>query len=311
MKYSVIVPAYNEEENVVTLHREIVAVMEKLGEEYEIIFVNDGSTDATLERLKTLSPIRIINFRKNFGQTAALDAGFRHARGEIFITMDADLQNDPRDIPKLLKKLAQGLDVVSGWRVERKDSWGKRFASRGADYLRKYWINDAIHDSGCTLKAYRAECFANGHTRLYGEMHRFIPGILKWQGFRVGEVKVRHRARKHGRSKYDWKRILKAFVDMVNVWFWRKYSNRPIHIFGGLGMILILTGSAGLLALLFLRAFRVISLAGRVGPLIAVLFILVGVQLFVSGLLADIAMKTYFADSTASPYSIKEIIEKD
>lgn len=310
MKYSIIVPVYNEEQNVGQLHAEVVSVMNRLNEEYEVIFINDGSRDQTLKELKKLSPIKIINLRRNYGQTAALDAGFQHAQGGIYITLDADLQNDPRDIPKILKKLAEGYDVVAGWRHSRRDSFTKRFVSRGAEFFRKFLIDDGIHDSGCTLRAYRAECFKNDSTRLYGEMHRFIPGILKWQGFIVTEVKVNHRQRRYGKTKYSWKRMIKGLVDMVNLWFWRRYSNRPVHIFGGLGFALMTAGSTTLLVLLLLRAFKIISLSKSVWPLLSVFMILMGVQLFASGLLADMLMKTYYSQPKKSVYNIKEIIIK-
>lgn len=309
MKYSVIVPAYNEEKNVARLYREIVKVMETLGGKYEIIFVNDGSKDNTFKELKKLPRIKVINFRRNFGQTAALDAGIHLAKGKILITLDADLQNDPHDIPKLLTKLEEGYDLVSGWRFKRQDSFGKRFFSKVADILRRRLVNDGIHDSGCTLKVYRAECFQNGNARLYGEMHRYIPAMLIWQGFKVGEVKVNHRPRKYGQSKYGWKRLLKGFVDLINVWFWRKYSDRPIHVFGVLGIFLIGSGTLGLIFLLLLRFLKNFTLANRVWPLLTVFMILTGVQLFVSGIMADIIMRTYFANVATPPYNIKEVIE--
>ena len=196
MKISVVVPVYNEEGNVALLHKRVSVVLDKLGYLWEIIFINDGSTDGTLVELKKLSPVKIINFRKNFGQTAALDAGIKAATGEVIVTMDGDNQNDPADIPNLLKKLDEGYDVVSGWRWQRKDSRSKKLISRGARFLRRFFINDGIHDSGCTLKAYRKECF--DHFDLYGEIHRFIPGMLKWQGFKVTEIKVNHLPRTSG-----------------------------------------------------------------------------------------------------------------
>ncbi len=308
IKYSVVVPVYNEEDNVVPLHAEIKQVMIKLGEPYEIIFVDDGSRDKTFERLNSLSPIKIIRFRKNFGQTAALDAGFKAAKGEIFITMDGDRQNDPTDIPNLLKKIAEGLDVVSGWRYNRKDTSSKKFISRGADFLRKFFINDGIHDSGCTLKAYRRECFED--LTLFGEMHRFIPGVLRWRGFTVTEIKVNHRPRTAGDTKYNWKRILKGLIDMISVWFWRKYSTRPLHLFGGLGVVFGAIGSFMGIYMAIARFLGYISLQNTIWPLVSVFLILVGIQLFISGLLADIAIKTYY-NKKRTTYSIKEIIDRD
>ncbi|MFA5075832.1 MAG: glycosyltransferase family 2 protein [Patescibacteria group bacterium] len=304
---SVVVPFYNEEGNVVELHRQILAVCQQLGKPFEIIFVNDGSSDKSLDEMKKLSPVKIINFRKNFGQTAALDAGIKMAQGEIVVTLDGDLQNDPADIPLLLQKVNEGYDVVSGWRWQRKDSLMKRFCSRGANGLRKVLINDHIHDSGCTLKAYRRECFEK--VDLYGEMHRFIPAILQWQGYRVAEIKVNHRPRIHGVTKYKLGRVVKGFLDMLSVWFWRKYSNRPLHLFGGLGLTMSFVGVVILLVLFILRILGIISLAGRIWPLVGVFMILLGIQLFVSGILADISVKIYHRNNNRT-YSIKEIIER-
>jgi glycosyltransferase involved in cell wall biosynthesis len=308
MKFSIVVPVKDEEGSVEELHQQIVDVMNGLGESYEIIFIDDGSVDATFERLSALSPVTIIQLRRNYGQTAALDAGFKAAKGEYVVTMDGDLQNDPQDIPVLVAKLESdgGYDVVSGWRHERKDRAGKRFASRGANMLRKFFADDGIHDSGCTLKIYRRE--ALHHLDLYGEMHRFIPAILKWRGFRIGEEKVRHHARKTGKTKYNWKRIVKGLVDMFSVWFWRKYANRPLHLFGGLGFLSILAGFILGFTLLILRLFFAVSLSDRIWPLVAVFFVLVGVQLFVSGLLADIAVKTYYGKQES--YHIRTVISK-
>ncbi len=307
VKYSVIVPAYNEEDAVGALHAEIKKEMEALRQPYEIIFVDDGSTDKTFERLAALSPVKIIKFRKNFGQTAALDAGIKNSSGEIILMLDADGQNPPSEIPKLLEKMKEGYDVVSGWRYKRKDTSAKKFVSRGANLLRKLLINDQIHDSGCTLKAYKKECFQD--VDLHGEMHRFIPAILRWHGFKIAEVQVEHRQRTTGKTKYNWKRILKGLIDMVSVWFWRKYSNRPLHLFGGLGIVF--SGFGVLLGIyLFIgRLFGAFSLQNRIWPLISIFMILAGLQLFVSGLLADIAVKSYY-QGKRSVYFIEKIISR-
>ena len=266
MYLSIVIPVYNEEENVAQLHQEILSVIRKLNKTFEIIFVNDGSEDKTLEELRGLKPIKIIDFRKNFKQTAALDAGIKEARGNIIITMDGDLQNDPADIPLLLTKLNEGYDVASGWRWQRKDSFVKKIISRSANLLRRFFINDHINDSGCTLKAYRQECFENFD--LYGEMHRFIPALLIWRGFKVVEVKVNHRPRVAGKTKYTLSRIFKGLIDMMAVWFWRKFSTRPLHIFGGAGLIIFTTGFL-LIAILFtLRLFGIISLQTTIRPLV-------------------------------------------
>lgn len=308
IKYSIVVPVYNEEENVKSLHMQIIGVMDIINNNYEIIFINDGSTDNSLSALKELSPLKIINFRRNFGQTAALDAGIKATRGEVIITLDGDGQNPPSEITKLLKKLEEGYDLVSGWRYKRKDPFTKKVTSRGADFLRGLLIKDGIHDSGCTLKAYRKECFED--LDLYGEMHRFIPAILKWKGFKVGEVKVEHRERKYGKTKYNSKRIIKGFLDMWMVWFWRKYSARPLHLFGSLG---VLIGGAGFTLGSYLAIARIlgyISLQNSIWPLVSIFMLLVGLQLFISGILADIAIKTYYGNKKLN-YSIKNIIENE
>lgn len=305
--YSVIVPVYNEEDAVTALHAEIVQAMKMLNQPYEVIFVDDGSRDRTFERLNTLSPIKIIRFRKNFGQTAALDAGFKYAQGKIFITMDGDGQNDPADIPRLLIKLGGEYDLVSGWRKNRQDDFSKRFMSRGANFLRKYLVADHIKDSGCTLKVYRRECFED--LDLFGEIHRFIPAMLAWKGFKIGELEVNHRARTTGLTKYNWKRVVKGFVDMVSVWFWRKYSGRPLHLFGGLGVLLGGVGSGMAILLAILRITHVISLQNSIWPLVAFFLILAGIQFFVFGLLGDIAIKTYY-NGKRHIYSVRDITKR-
>jgi len=306
LKYSIIVPVFNESEIIRELHQDIVKVMELIDSSYEIIFVDDGSTDKSFETIKKLSPLKIIRFRKNFGQTAALDAGIKASRGEVLITIDGDGQNPPEEIPKLLEKLKEGYDVVSGWRYPRHDPFAKKLFSKGAEYLRSFLIKDNIHDSGCTLKVYKRECFED--LDLYGEMHRFIPAILRWQGFKITEVKVRHEERKFGHSKYNWKRIVRGFIDAWSVWFWRKYSSRPLHLFGGLGLIMGGTGSLILIYLAIGRLLEYFTLSNRIWPIISVFMIVAGLQLFISGLLADIAVKTYY-NSKRKSYNIKEIIE--
>lgn len=240
-KVSIVVPVYNEEGNVAKLHQEIKEVCESNQYEYEIIFVNDGSSDRTEEICKTLRPLKYIGLRRNFGQTAAMDAGIKAAQYEYIVTMDGDRQNDPSDIPMMIQYLEENdLDVVSGWRKHRKDTVMKKFTSRGANFLRHILVHDGIHDSGCSLKVYRKECF--DHVNLYGEQHRFIPAILKIKGFKVGEVVVNHRPRTAGKTKYNWKRTIKGFVDMISVWFWNKYSTRPLHLLGGMGFIFFAFG---------------------------------------------------------------------
>lgn len=304
---SVVVPFYNEEGNVRELHKKILEACQKLGKSFEIIFIDDGSKDATAKNCNGLSPLKLICFRKNYGQTAAFDAGIKHAQGEIVITMDGDLQNDPEDIKLLLEKMDEGYDVVSGWRWKRKDSFMKNFSSRMANLLRKFLVEDHIHDSGCSLKAYKRECFND--VDLFGEMHRFMPAILQFDGYKVGEVKVNHFPRIHGKTKYNWKRGIKGIVDMVSIWFWRKYSNRPLHLFGGTGMIFSFIGFAILAWMGIEKIFLGYPIANRNWPLIGVFFVLVGLQLFVFGLLADISLKIYYKSKNSMNYNIKEIRE--
>ncbi len=306
---SIVVPLFNEQENVQSLHGKIVQALEKIGKSYEIIFIDDGSSDGTAEKCVGLKPLKLIKFRKNFGQTAAFDAGFKNAQGKIIITLDGDLQNDPADIPMLLEKMREGYDVVSGWRWQRKDKLTKHLSSRAANFLRKILIHDNIHDSGCSLKAYKKECFKD--IDLFGEMHRFIPAVLQLEGFRVGEVKVSHHPRLFGKTKYNWKRGVKGIVDMISVWFWRKYSNRPLHIFGAGGVFLFLTGLAIVIWMFVVKVFFDASLSEKIWPLIGIFFMLVGIQLFVSGLLADILVKNYYKNHGRMNYNIKEIVENN
>lgn len=278
--------------------------MSQLDGSFELIFVNDGSTDDSARILAELRPAIVITLRKNFGQTAALDAGFKHAQGDLIVTLDGDLQNPPEEIPKLIRHLrVNNLDVVSGWRKHRRDSFAKRFVSRGAYALRSWFINDGIHDSGCTLKVYRRTCIEE--LDLFGEIHRFIPGILKWQGFTIGELAVEHASRTNGQSKYGSNRILKGLVDMIGLWFWRKYSSRPLHLFGGTGVLLTLLGGAMLTVLAVVRIVWEYPLSTSIWPLMAILFILVGLQLFITGLIAEILIKNYYRERL--PYSIANI----
>lgn len=280
----------NEEENVATLHGEIVAAAKKIKKPFEIIFIDDGSTDNTYAELLKLDPITILRMRRNFGQTASMDAGIKAAQGEFLVTLDGDLQNDPADVPKMLEKLLkEDLDVVCGWRKRRKDTFSKRFISQGARWLRSFLVSDGVHDSGCTLRVYRQECFEGVNLR--GEMHRFIPAILKWRGFQIGEMVTNHRARIHGTTKYNFKRTLKGFLDMLSLWFFQKYSARPLHFLGGVGILLGSSGVALLAWLFFARLVWGYSLSDRIWPLMAIFLILFGFQMFVSGLIMDLMIQ--------------------
>ncbi len=312
MSYSVsiVVPIFNEEGNVADLHREIKEVCVRERYDYEIIFINDGSVDDSDSICRTLHPLKYIAFRKNFGQTAAMDAGIKAAKKEFIVTMDGDRQNDPNDIPAMLDYLtANHLDVVSGWRKNRKDTFMKRFISRGANFLRKLLVHDGIHDSGCSLKAYRAECFQG--INLYGEQHRFIPALLKIKGFTVGEIVVQHRPRTSGKTKYNWHRTIKGFVDMISVWFWNKYASRPLHILGGLGILFIMIGGGcGIWSVVLFAMGRKMS-RNIMPPILTVFFMIMGVLMFVFGLMSEILMKIYYGVQVDQSYSIKDIIENE
>lgn len=311
VKLSIILPVYNEEENVPVIYEELKSVLDKINKNYEIIFIDDGSTDKTfevLEKLHKKNPkVKIIKFRKNFGQSAALQAGFDNCRGEIVVSMDSDLQNNPRDIPKLIEKLDEGYDCVCGWRHKREDSFSKKVLSKIASLMRRPLIGTDLHDFGCTFRVYKKDCVKE--LELYGEMHRYIPPMLRWKGFRVSEMEVNHRKRLHGKTKYNCKRVMKGFVDMINVWFWQKYSQRPLHIFGGLGLVCSSTGFfVGFLAF-YWRLFKGVDLSSTPLPLFAVFMVMIGIQFFISGLMADISIKNYYSSGKRKTYNIEKILE--
>jgi len=305
IKISIVVPVYNERENVANLHREINQACEDASYVYEIIFVDDGSTDGTFEACKHLHPLKLIRLRRNFGQTAAMDAGIKAAQYPLIITMDGDGQNDPVDIPRLVDYLIEeDWDVVSGWRKNRKDTFFKRFTSRGANLLRSIIVKDDIHDSGCSLKVYKKECF--DHLTLYGEMHRFIPALLRIKGFTVGELVVNHRPRAAGKTKYNWKRTVKGFIDMVSVWFWHKYSVRPLHLLGGIGILMLMLGGAsGIWTTINFISGQ--SLTDDFQAFLTLAFLMAGLFLFVCGLMSDVLSKIYYGSQMDRSYSIKEV----
>ena len=305
MKISVVIPIYNEEENIKLLNQELTQVLEENKYNYEIIYINDGSIDGSqniLNRIKN-KKLKVIEFRTNFGQTAAIDAGFKEAKGDVIITMDGDLQNDPKDIPKLVSIIDKGYDIVAGWRHKRKDSFSKRFISFGAKILRKLILKDTLKDSGCTLRAYKSETIKG--LNLHGEMHRFIHITLKSKGFKIAQVKVNHRKRLHGKTKYTFSRTLKSLTDMFLLKFWIQYSSRPMHVFGGFGLIVGLIGSIMTIYLGILRIFFNQSIGDRPILILAILLTIMGAIFFVFGLLADILIKVYYKNEES--YSIKEI----
>lgn len=301
MHISFVVPIFNEEGNVAKLHQEILSVAKSLKKSFEIIFVDDGSRDQTPVILKTLKPLRVITLRQNAGQTAALDAGFKAARGEIIVSLDGDLQNDPQNVPAMLEYLADNnLDVVCGWRAKRQDDFGKKFISRGAKFLREFLIKDQVHDAGCTLRVYKKECF-NGMS-LRGELHRFIPALLTWRGFRVGEMQVNHRPRVSGKSKYNLTRTVKGLMDMLTLWFFHKFASRPLHMLGAMGIVSFVVGLLISLWMLIEKFILFNSIGTRMWPLVAIFLMLFGVQIFVSGLIMDLIIRTY----NPKFYEIKE-----
>lgn len=307
---SVIIPTYNEEENVEVLYKELKNVLCSLKLSSEIIYVDDCSTDTTNQRLLELHAedptVKIIKFRKNFGQSAAMKAGFDHAQGRFIITMDADLQNDPQDIPPMVEKIEkENLDVVCGWRYNRKDPVLKKLFSKFANRCRSILTGETIHDSGCTLRIYKND--ATRDIELYGELHRYIPAILLWKGYQIDEIKTNHRQRVSGQSKYNWKRLVKGFLDLLVIVFWQKYSVRPMHIFGGSGLIM---GFLGLFITGYLIVERLlfgVGLSERPLFLIGILLIIIGVQFMALGLLADIMLRVYYGQNQRKSYLIEKI----
>lgn len=309
IQISFIIPVYNEVDNIAPLHKEIITMCSSNHFDFEIIIVNDGSTDNTLELLKNLRPLKIINFRKQFGQTAALDAGIKQASYPYIVTMDGDGQNNPNDVPNMIYFLLNNdLDVVCGNRHRRQDSFSKRFVSRGANILRKLLVNDKINDSGCTLKIFKSYCFKE--VNLYGEMHRFIPALLKIQGFRIGEVDVNHRPRLNGTSKYSISRVLRGFLDMISLWFVGKYSLRPLHLFGTLGFFLVfLSMLFGVLTLIDYSHGQ--DLSETYLPNLTTFTFLFGLIFIIFGLSLDLQIRSYYEQSGTKPYKIKEIFTID
>ena len=313
MNLSVIVPLLNEEENIETLYQELVDALKNLDQEFELIFIDDGSTDQSFEILSKLykddSRVVVICFRRNFGQTAALSAGFDYAKGDIIITLDADLQNDPKDIPKLLEKLDEGHDLVNGWRFNRKDHFfTRRLPSIIANKIISIVTGVKLHDYGCTLKAFRKEITKN--IKLYGEMHRFIPAIASGIGSSIAEVKVNHRARIYGKSNYGISRTIRVVLDLITVKFLLGYATRPIQIFGLLGFISGIIGFGMALYLTIQKQFYGIPLANRPLLLLAILLIFIGLQFVTLGLLAELQSRTYHEAQNKPTYFVRKILKK-
>ena len=294
------------------VYEELAKVLQDIGKAYEIIFVDDGSVDETLQVLKGVRQmdrrVKVLSFRKRYGQTAALSAGFDHARGKVIITMDGDHQNDPADIPRLLEQLAEGCDVVSGWRVRRKDRWITRtLPSILANRLIGKITGTRLHDHGCALKAYKAGVTKNIH--LYGEMHRFIPAVVSWLGARIVEIPVAHRPRLHGMTHYSLSRTLRVILDLINVKFLSSYLTRPLQYFGKLGAYLIIAAAGLAAAVLLVRVAGLGPLRAEIFLISALFLALMGVQLITSGLIAEIVIRTYHETQQKPIYVLKEVID--
>lgn len=311
---SILLPLYNEEDNIKLQYDEIVRAVDSLKVTYEILFVDDGSTDRSFEVLSSIASrdrrVKLIQFRRNFGQTAAMAAGINHSRGEILIFMDSDLQNDPRDIARLLEKIREGYDVVSGWRINRKDNlFIRTIPSRIANRLISRVSGVRLHDLGCSLKAYRGEVLRQ--VKLYGEMHRFIPIHASWVGASITEIPVNHNPRRFGKSKYGIVRTFKVILDLFTVKFMGSFSTKPIYIFGGAAIILfsgsLLSGTAVILMKLLLGH----SMIRNPLLLLTVMLIILGTMFILLGLLAEISIRTYHESQSMPPYRIKKTINID
>jgi len=312
MDVSVVIPVYNEEESLPGLLDELHAALDPLGRSYEIVLVDDGSTDKSFawleERAKTDGALTLVRFRRNFGQTAAMQAGFDHARGDVIITMDADLQNDPADIARLLEQIEAGYDLVAGWRADRKDKLvSRRLPSKIANWLISKTTQVRLHDYGCTLKALRSD--VAHELRLYGEMHRFIPAIASWMGVSVIELKVNHRARMHGKSKYGIGRTTRVVLDLITVRFIQGYLARPMQVFGLAGLVCFGLGFLVSAWLAFHKLAYGTPLAERPLLLLGVLLIVVGIQLLSLGLVADVLARTYFESQGKRSYHVRKLIQ--
>ena len=308
MAVSVVIPLYNEEENVEILNERLGATMKNIGD-YEIVYVDDGSTDGTLRLLEQIQAqdenVIVLSLRRNFGQTAAFAAGFDFARGDVIVTMDGDLQNDPADIPKLLEAIKE-YDLVSGWRKKRQDSFSRTFPSKIANWLISKVTGVRLHDYGCSLKAYRRDVVKN--LKLYGEMHRFIPAVASWYGVRIAEVETTHHPRLRGKSKYGISRTIKVLLDLVTVKFLQSFSTKPIQFFGPLGLFFGFAGMGISLYLTAAKIFKGIDIGGRPLLLLGALLIIVGIQFIGMGLLGEMIVRVYHESQKKPIYTLKKIL---
>ncbi|MFQ5693896.1 MAG: glycosyltransferase family 2 protein, partial [Nitrospinota bacterium] len=304
---SVVIPVYNERGSLEPLHDELLSAIEPLGVPYEILYINDGSTDGSREVLEGIQrrgpAATVLHLRRNFGQTAAMAAGFDHARGQVVVTLDADRQNDPADIPRLLERV-KDYDIVSGWRKDRKDGfWTRRLPSMVANRLISWITGVHLRDYGCTLKAYRREVVEN--LELWGDLHRFVPAVASWMGTRVAEIEVNHRPRTRGHSKYSTSRIFRVLLDLLVVKFFLSYSASPIRLFGGVGLLSLLGGFAVSLYLTVLKLSTGADIGGRPLLVLGVLLIVVGLQLLMMGLLGELIARVYYRSMNKKTYVLR------
>ena len=312
-KYSIVVPVHNEQENVTDLYDRLKAVMEASGQNFEIVLVDDGSSDKTFYLLREIaavdSRVIVVRLRRNFGQTSALAAGFDHARGEYIIAMDGDLQHDPADIPLFLEKIEEGYDIVSGWRSRRVDNfWLRRLPSRCANWLMAKLSGVDIHDFGTTFKAYRREILEQ--VPLYGELHRFIPALASWHGATICEVPIRNVNRERGTSHYGISRTFRVFFDLITIRFLLRYLSRPLHFFGTLGMMSIFAGSGVTVWLLVEKFLRSAGIMAKHGPLMifAAVLLLGGFNMLAVGLLGEMQVRHYHQPARRAPYSVERVL---
>jgi len=308
---SIVIPVFDEAENVGILHQEIAAAVKDRDEDYEILFVDDGSSDHSLVELKKIHAsdprVKIIHFRKNFGQSAAISAGFKYSSGEVVVAMDADLQNDPADIPLLVDKVGEGFDIVNGWRRDRHDKWlTRKVPSFFGNKLISWITGIKLHDYGCTLRGFRSDVVKN--MKLYGEMHRYIPAIASRMGIKSTEILVNHRARKFGKSKYGLGRTFRVVIDLISLKFLLAYSHRPLQIFGGVGLLMILTGMGSGLYLTYAKFVLNQGIAGRPLLFFTLLTVFLGFQAISLGLLAEMLSRIYHEGLDKNEYSIRELI---
>jgi len=309
-KFSIVVPVLNEEESLLKLYDSIHSALETITEDYEIIFVDDGSTDKSYQIMNKIyatdQHVKLIKLRSHFGKTSALDAAFQHTKGDLIITMDADLQDDPNNIPDFLESL-RSYEVVCGWRYKRQDSFTKKISSKIYNWLARKILNVNIHDMNCGFRGFRKEVI--DELDVQGEMHRYLPALATWKGYTIGEIKVRHNPRIFGKSKYGFKRLWSGFIDMLTVKFLISYSTSPAHIFGLVGTILSTTGFILGLYLLVLKFIYNFRIGDRPLLLLSILLLIIGFQTISSGMMAEMTSRVYYNTKQTKPYIIKEVLE--